>query len=273
MRKYERVICDEFAKIVDGTEEKGLYGVDCKHSVMGNVKEVVVRLEKNNDLQREPGEYVTFEVLSNICEASEMLISLMAETINNMAGNQIKKVLFLGMGNSEIVSDALGVETLNKLDMLEFLEKNKEVKFAKFSPSVFAVSGLESFESVLAIQKMFKADLVIVVDSLCTKNIARIGTSFQLTDAGIIPGSAVGNNNCKLSSDTLGGAKVISIGVPVVVYLQSVLEEVVLKLKPPEHNFLEALRGYDGIYSPKEIDEIVSKASSLIAKAIKRVFI
>ena len=121
---------------------------------------------------------------------------------------------------------------------------------------------------VSALNSIVLPDLIIVVDSLCAGSVTRLGKSFQVTDAGITPGSAVGDNICNITSESMGGAKVISIGVPVVIYLQSVLIEASEKLKPLEEDPLEALSDFDGIFSPKEIDEIIDYSSDVISNAI-----
>ena len=46
--------------------------------------------------------------------------------------------------------------------------------------------------------------LVIVIDSLASKSVARISSTIQLADTGITPGAGVGNKRKELSKETLG---------------------------------------------------------------------
>src|SRR5699024_6752177 len=62
----------------------------------------------------------------------------------------------------------------------------------------------------------FKPAFVIAVDALASRSIERINETIQLSDAGIHPGSGVGNKRKELSTDTLG-IPVFAIGVPTVV--------------------------------------------------------
>jgi len=272
MRKLNQSIGDEFAKTITDNSLKKLYGVEYEHFSSPDISELKVRVSKKNELNREAGEYLTLDIINFSNKVKEKLITKLTIAIKQMMGKSFKKVLFLGMGNDNIISDSLGSATMDKIDILDLLEADSEVQFAKFSPSVFAVSGMESFDIIRAIENIFKPDVVIVVDSLCARSVERLGRSFQITDAGITPGSAVGSNVCKLTSETLGGAKVLSVGVPLVVYLQAVVEEALIKISPLDEYSLGTIDAFDGIYSPKEIDEYISFSSDVIAKALMRVF-
>ena len=52
------------------------------------------------------------------------------------------------------------------------------------------MTGLESATIIRAVARETKANLVIVVDTLATAKPMRVFRSFQLTDAGLEPGSA-----------------------------------------------------------------------------------
>lgn len=273
MRNYGRLLETEFSKLKKNVKQSKLKGVSMHQETRSNINEVWVKVEKENDLKRDEGNYVTFYLKNFDNENLRMLVTRLSLAIKKLCKVKPSRILFLGMGNSEIISDALGVKTLDFLDIGELRANNAEICFAKFCPGVFAVSGFESFEIVSALNVIYKPDLIIVIDSLCAGSVSKLGSSFQLTDAGITPGSAVGGKLTKISSETLGGVKVISIGVPVVIYLQSVIEEATQKLKPLEENTLEVLDEFDGIFSPKDIDKMISSSSEIIAKAIKQAFI
>lgn len=270
MRLFGDYIFDEFAREGIGKKIKEFSGVDSKQYVSCGISCVEVYLDKHNYLNKPAGIYFTFEIEKVMDRTSKKLTSLIKSAIKKLLPNKYHSVLILGMGNSLIVSDTLGVKTIDNFDIIKFM-RVKNVKVSKFEPGVFAVSGLESFDVVQAIVKQLNPDVVIVVDSLCTTNLSRLGKSFQITDAGIVPGSAMGNNLCNLSTETLG-VKVISIGVPMVIYLNSVVQAVLDRIKPPNHVDLgviyHELEQINSIFSPKDIDFLINFTAEIIAQAI-----
>ena len=95
---------------------------------------------------------------------------------------------------------------------------------------------------------MAKPDLIILVDSLAAENISHIGSTVQLTDSGIRPGSGIGKGKRELSSETLG-VPVLAIGVPTVIRYPGIEHEKVF-------------------VSPNDIDVTVKRAAKLIALGI-----
>ena len=82
-----------------------------------------------------------------------------------------------------------------------------------------AQTGMETARILLGIIKEVQPDLVIAIDALAARSIRRLGTTIQLTDTGIHPGSGVGNHRHSLTKETLG-IPVLAIGVPTVVVRQ-----------------------------------------------------
>ena len=270
MRNLGNYVIDEFAREVLRKEPQNLGGVYSKQIKSCGISGVEVTLDKNNYLNKPAGKYFTFEIEKYGTRTYNKLKNLIKISLKKLLPKVYKSVLLLGMGNSFIISDTLGVKTIENVDILKLM-KLKDIKIAKFAPSVFAVSGLESFDVVKSLVGHLLPDVVIVVDSLCTKEISRLGKSFQITDAGIVPGSAVGSKVCNLSSETLN-TKVISIGVPMVVYLNSVVLAVLDRIKPPNPIDLEALNRdfgcLDAIFSPKDIDFMIDFTAEIISQAI-----
>ena len=69
---------------------------------------------------------------------------------------------------------------------------------------MLGTTGIETIEIVKGIVDNLKTKLIIANDSLCSKNINRIGKSIQISDTGIVPGGGVGNRQEELSEKTLG---------------------------------------------------------------------
>lgn len=72
---------------------------------------------------------------------------------------------------------------------------------------------------------VIKPCAVIVVDALAARKLGRLGSTVQISDSGIIPGSGVGNSRAEISRRTLG-VPVISVGVPTVVDAQTLARDV-----------------------------------------------
>ena len=87
------------------------------------------------------------------------------------------------------------------------------------SPGVLGTTGIESYEIVNSIVQKTNPDMLIVIDSLASKSIYRIGNTIQLSNTGITPGEGVRNKREALNQKSLG-IPVIAIGVPTVVDLR-----------------------------------------------------
>ena len=105
----------------------------------------------------------------------------------------------------------------------------------------------------------FKGKTVVVSGS---------GNTIQLSDAGIQPGSGVGNHRAALSRDTLG-VRVAAIGVPTVVYARSIVADALERAGVQSDGRLVNAAG-DMIVAPRSIDSLVERASRLIADALNR---
>lgn len=160
---------------------------------------------------------------------------------------RIKSVLCCGIGNPYVVCDALGAKTVRNLTV----DRCVGVKLAVAMP--YGLTGIESGSVVRALCRAERVDLCIIIDSLSARGYNKIGTTFQFTDSGIVPGSAVGA--VKPIDDKGLGIPVIAMGVPTVIrggYLgadDEVKEE---------------------LFTPPNVDIIVDIASDRLSKVITR---
>ena len=132
-------------------------------------------------------------------------------------------VLVIGLGNWDITPDALGPKTVSSLFVSRHLFEHLPESMTEnirpvcaLSPGVLGTTGIETLEIVKGITQRVNPKCVIAIDALVARSIKRLGTSLQISDSGINPGSGVGNHRKELSKETLG-VPVISIGVPTVV--------------------------------------------------------
>ena len=77
-------------------------------------------------------------------------------------------------------------------------------------------TGMETSNVVYAIAKELKPDFIIVIDALKASNVNRVNKTIQITDAGINPGSGIGNTRKEISENILN-IPVFAIGIPTVV--------------------------------------------------------
>ena len=91
---------------------------------------------------------------------------------------------------------------------------------------------------------------------------SRIASAFQVTDSGITPGSGVENHRRRLDEKSLG-FRVVSVGVPLVVYSSTIARE-----------FCSAAEGGAGdmIVTPKDVDILVEDCAKIISGAINGAF-
>lgn len=158
------------------------------------------------------------------------------------------KILLVGLGNPNILADSLGTKILEKISINPF---KKSLRLFKFSPNVFAMTGINSFDVVHMLAIWLDVDGVIVFDALATNSIARLTTSFQLNDVGMTPGSAVHNLGNKLCKASIG-VPCLSVGVPTMLLAGKLKEEW------PK----------DLVLIPKDIHKNLDSVAEIIARTI-----
>lgn len=140
-------------------------------------------------------------------------------------------VLVVGLGNPSVTPDALGPKVLNNLRVNRNMTEGEETILSGIVPGVMAQTGMETAEILKGIIQETRPDLLIAIDALAARSIRRLGTTIQLTDTGIHPGSGVGNHRHSLTIESLG-IPVLAIGVPTVVGAAAIV-----------HDTIEALSG------------------------------
>lgn len=195
-------------------------------------------------------------------------------------------VLVVGLGNRFITPDALGPRVVEQVfvtrHLLEYMPDLMDFTpraVSAIAPGVLGITGVETLEIVRGVVERVKPKLVIAVDSLASRRAARISTTVQLTNAGIDPGSGVGNERRGLNEETLG-VPVIAIGVPMVVYASTISQDTISMIAEETglHNDEEKLRGLAEkvlnerfgpmIVTPKDVDSIVRDMSRVLADSI-----
>ncbi|MBQ8513838.1 MAG: GPR endopeptidase [Ruminococcus sp.] len=178
-------------------------------------------------------------------------------------------VLVVGLGNRAITPDALGPRTAGKVLATRHLKSELMEGEADFLTSLRPVSvltsgvlgqtGMETAEIVSAVCRKIEPSAVVAVDALACADLERLGTTIQMCDSGICPGSGVNNRRKELSRRTLG-APVIAVGVPTVVDLHTVVEGFTGQSVPAGRPNL--------MVTPRDIDRLIDHAAGMISCGI-----
>lgn len=179
------------------------------------------------------------------------------ELLSTFKINKYKNICVVGLGNREILNDALGPCVLKKLLVTRGLNINPQLSV--IYPNVYSQTGIESADLILSICDKIKPDLVILIDALATLSLERLCSSFQLNVDGIQAGSGSSNNNKKITKKLLG-CDVFSIGVPMMIYAENFKE---FKNKKRYKTNLKNV-----IFSPCDIKKNLNLISKIIAEAL-----
>ena len=188
-------------------------------------------------------------------------------------------VLVVGLGNRDITSDSLGTGVVDALEVTRHIEiLDKKMFLSGYSSSVCAIScgvfgktGIETLEILRGLMTQISPDIIIAVDALAARGYNRLASVIQLSDAGIVPGSGIGNRREELSQKTLS-VPVISIGIPTVVSAATFVCDSLGKLGISQidtnmDNELEKLRSL--YVTPKDCDALLRACAHLIARSIE----
>ena len=211
----------------------------------------------------------------------------------------------VGLGNHLVTPDSLGPQVVGNLNVTRhldmeygsgFLKDRGMIAISGMIPGVMAQTGMETAEIIRGIVSQTKPDLMIAIDALAARSVRRLGTTIQLTDTGIHPGSGVGNHRRALTEETLG-IPVLAVGVPTVVGAAAIVQDTVQAMIRVLKNdsstrgagdYLESLEAeeqyrliqellepeFGPFYvTPPDIDETVKAVSYTISEAIHQAFL
>lgn len=275
---------------VSGVSEKVKEGRYCSTSVITILDE---RGEKA--MGRPKGQYVTLQAAASLDDdtAKDEIIQSFADILKGMLPPKSDApMLICGIGNPEISSDSLGEKTISRSLPTRhlFYEENRAFSrgmspVALMTPNVLGNTGIETFEIIRAVTSEIHAGAVIIIDALSTASFDRLGSSFQLTNTGIVPGGGIGNDRPAINEETLH-IPVIAIGVPTVIYPQSIVAEVFSALKTnlvqnqesavsltwdtAEDALLQWMNNKCDMYAvtPKDIDCVIDNLADILTAGI-----
>ena len=211
--------------------------------------------------------------------------NLLASYINELLPSSAHSFLIVGLGNANMTADALGPLTIEKM-----AQSGMASHTSMIVPGVFAQTGMESCEIIQGIVQQTSPDCIVTIDALAARSAFRLGTTVQLTDTGIRPGSGVGNARKGITKENMK-IPVIAIGIPTVVSAAAIVSDAMDSLKQIGYNetilgsiaMLDKEEYYQLISEvfapelgslfvmPKNLDEELDTMSSLLAASLSQV--
>lgn len=307
----ERV--DTYKKVHNLSE---IDGIKVESKKIDKINTTIVDVLNDNGKKavgKDIGKYITIEVQSieYIEEIDkEKIISEISNNIQTLLKSVVEKaqentsILIVGLGNEYVTPDALGPKVVSYVDVTRHLMKYakeymdpKTKEISAISPGVLGTTGIETLEIIASIVSKIKPDLIIVIDSLASMSVSRVGKTIQLSNTGITPGAGVGNKRKTLDEQSLG-VPVIAIGVPTTVDMATITNEAIdkltKKLKTEANTYMNhgidinkvneifelfekdnrysmianVLDTENYIVTPKEIDDLINDISEIIASSI-----
>ena len=256
------------------------------------IERTTVRIETQEqakEMGRPIGTYVTLECpqhMSVELGTRQALSEALAETIGGMLPAGARTMLVTGLGNRSVTPDALGPRTVERVlvtrHMAPCLPEDVQERMASVcsaSPGVLGVTGVETAEVLRGMVEHVRPDAVIAVDALAARSSRRIGSTIQVTDTGITPGSGVGNHQRALTRATLG-VPVIAVGVPMVVSAWALASDALLAMNEDGEIDGETLCACvervvtaelgEMIVTPREVDALVERMAGIVAEGINQ---
>lgn len=226
--------------------------------------------EAEEKLCKPKGRYVTIELDALVRREEDAFRRacgvLARELRTQLALRPGDSVLVAGLGNPDITPDAVGPLAAEHVLVTRHLKEKMPDAFSFFRPvgvlrtGVLGTTGVESAALCASVVSLVRPACVIAVDALCARETARLCRAVQISDAGIIPGSGVGNARSALTAETLG-VPVVAVGVPTVVDARTLCADL---------SGAEAALPDDAelFVTPRDIDSRVRDSARLVGYAV-----
>ncbi len=294
----------EAREILQGRAGQEIPGVKVDRETYSHASVTIVAiLEKSAEavMGKPMGTYITIEapeIGGRDPQAHHQIGLVVAELLGRLINlPQPSNVLIVGLGNWNATPDSLGPKVVSQTMVTRHLFNYapRELQpgmrsVSALAPGVLGLTGIETAEVIKGVVEKIQPELVIAIDSLAARNVTRIATTIQIADTGVNPGSGVGNQRMGINKETLG-VDVVAVGVPTVVHgaviAQDAIEQFMEQLKsnPSLYNLYsmmdpnlsqqtikKVLEPFGGrlMVTPKEIDDLILRASKIVAGGITK---
>lgn len=285
--KYNTDMADERVdeyKVINNMSS--IDGIEITEEKFDEFKITLVNVLNQNGadaIDKKIGKYITFEMdnvkyLDNKNKVILKLNEYLKELINTN-----EPVMVVGLGNLYVTPDALGSKVVNSIEVTrhilklakEMIDSNTR-EVSAICPGVMGNTGIQTSEIISSVSNIVKPKYIIVIDSLMSKSIKRVGASIQLSNTGITPGSGITGFNSAIDKESTG-ATVISLGVPMVVDMATITNDALSKIENNEdeqgeryYKIANILDTENYIVTPKDIDELIQTMSEIISESINK---
>ncbi len=226
-------------------------------------------------LGKPQGTYVTLELdglLRREEGAFQRAVTAVADSLRPLLPEQ-GPALVIGLGNRAVTPDLIGPLAVDHLLVTRHLVEQVPEHFgdlrpvAAAAPGVLASTGMESSLVAQALVQRLRPACVVAVDALASRSLDRLCRTVQLSDAGVVPGSGVGNHRSALDKESLG-APVFTVGVPTVVDGATLALDLLERSGRPAPDRAELPGGEDFFVTPREVDSRVADLGKVLGYAV-----
>lgn len=294
----------EAREIIQGKTGQEIPGVRVDRETYNHASVTVVIIQEKSAeavMGKPVGTYITIEA-PEIGGRDPLVHHEIGLVVAEMLGRLINlpvpsNILIVGLGNWNATPDSLGPKVVSQTMVTRhiFNYAPQELQpgmrsVSALAPGVLGITGIETAEVIKGVVEKIRPELVIAIDALAAKNVARIATTIQIANTGVNPGSGVGNQRLGINYESLG-VPVIAIGVPTVVHgaviaqdtIEKFMEE--LKTNPSLYKLYsmmnpnvaqqviqKVLKPFGGrlMVTPKEIDDLIQRTAKIVAGGITK---
>lgn len=268
------------------TEIPGIEAETLKTDIYTVTRVSVESDEAAEKIKKPVGKYITIHSphISTGLYTRELSLALSKELSSLMPKTKKDPLTFVaGLGNSNVTPDSIGPLTLSSLIVTRHIKNSGEfIPLASLSalcPGVLGITGIESAEILSSVSDRIKPDVIIAIDALASRSASHVGSTIQLSDSGISPGSGVNNRRNALNSETFG-LPVIALGVPTVSDSSAVLYDAMKDILSDfdvnsDNSAAEKIisaylhkKSENMMVTPKNIDAVVMRASAVLSRGI-----
>ncbi|HAP93366.1 MAG TPA: GPR endopeptidase [Desulfotomaculum sp.] len=245
------------------------------------------------------GIYITIEspvIRENNPTAHQEISEILARQLTPFTSlPEYANILLVGLGNWRATPDALGPKVIELSLVTRHLFnyapqalKRGMRSVSALAPGVLGITGIETAEIIKGVVERIRPELIVTIDSLAARSVTRIGTTIQIANTGIKPGSGIGNQRTGINQETMG-VPVVAIGVPTVVHAAVIAQDTINRfleqlntdrdlhqsygqLNPEfSHQVItEILEPFGGelTVTPKEIDTLINSTAKILASGL-----
>lgn len=242
-----------------------------------------------------PGHYVTLESPALRSRDRDQLENVALQVAKEIEGfierfqlGENDPCLVVGLGNWDATPDALGPKVVGQILVTRHLQETTPPEkkgglrpVAAVAPGVLGTTGIETGEIVMGIVQRTRPRFIVVIDALASRSTQRVGSTIQLADTGIHPGSGLGNKRIGITPQTMG-IPVLAVGVPTVVEATTIIQDALTEISIGKPGMIHpnmvnqrdvmsrVLSPYvhDLIVTPKEIDVMIEDLSKVVSGAL-----